>query len=47
MDVVYTNDVPIDVTSWRGPGVQSSEIRRILKLGGIWIKDRRVWYRKP
>ena len=47
IDVVYTNSVPIDVTTWRGLGVQSSEIRRILKPGGIWIKNRRVHYRKP
>src|SRR6516165_2515322 len=47
VDVVYTNGVPIDVTTWHGPGVQSSEIRRILKPGGIWIRDRCVRYRKP
>ena len=30
VDRVYTDSVPIDVTTWPGPGVQSSEIRRIL-----------------
>jgi hypothetical protein len=47
VDVVYTNSVPIDVITWLGPGVQSSEIKRILSVGGIWIKNRRVCYRKP
>lgn len=47
VDVVYTNSVPIDMTTHLGPGVQSSEIRRILKSGGIWVRDRRVRYRKP
>jgi hypothetical protein len=47
IDAVYTNSVPIDVTTHLGPGVQSSEIRRILKSGGVWIKDGWVWYRKP
>lgn len=47
VDVVYTDNVPLDVTTHLGPGVQSSEIRRILKPGGVWIKSRRVWYRKP
>lgn len=46
-DIVYTSSVPVDKTTYLGPGVQSSEIRRILKLGGIWIRDGRVWYRKP
>ncbi|HET6575160.1 MAG TPA: methyltransferase domain-containing protein [Fimbriiglobus sp.] len=47
VDVVYTNGVPIDVLTHLGPGVQSSEIRRILNPGRIWIDDRRVRYRKP
>jgi SAM-dependent methyltransferase len=38
-DVVFTNSVPIDMTSFLGPGVQSAEIRRILKTGGQWIRD--------
>src|SRR5947209_14150245 len=28
VDVVYTNGVPLDITTRFGPGVQSSEIRR-------------------
>lgn len=47
VDVVYTNNVPVDVVTWRGPGVQSSEIRRILKPGGVWIRDGVVYYTKP
>ncbi len=47
VDVVYTNSVPIDMSTHRGPGVQSSEIRRILKPEGVWIKSSRGWYRKP
>lgn len=46
-DVVYTNGVPIDLTTHLGPGVQTSEIRRILKPCGIWIQDGRIGYRKP
>jgi hypothetical protein len=38
-DVVYTNSVPLDTVSRFGPGVQSSEIARILKPGGVWLKD--------
>lgn len=47
VDVVYTNNVPIDVATWRGPGVQSSEIQRILKSGGVWIRDGVLFYTKP
>ena len=48
VDVVYTNNVPVDVTSaWFGPGVQSAEIRRILKPGGDWIRDGVPYYTKP
>jgi hypothetical protein len=47
VDVVYTNGVPIDATSMLGPGVQSSEIKRILKPGGQWIKDGNVEWTKP
>ena len=39
VDVVHTNGVPIDMNSTFGPGVQSSEIQRILKPGWQWIKD--------
>lgn len=46
VDLVYTNGVPLDITTRFGPGVQSSEIRRILKPGGIWIKDGTVELQK-
>src|SRR5262245_34196512 len=39
VDIVFTNSVPIDITTPRGPGVQSSEIERILKSGGRWFHD--------
>jgi hypothetical protein len=46
-DEVLTNSVPIDVTTWLGSGVQSSEIRRILKSGGHWTRDGLLHYSKP
>jgi hypothetical protein len=46
-DVVFTNSVPVDVNTWLGPGVQSSEIRRILKSGGVWFRDGISHYTKP
>src|SRR2546423_190310 len=39
LDIVDTNYVPLDFSTRFGPGVQRSEIRRILKPGGCWIKD--------
>jgi hypothetical protein len=47
IDVVYSNSAPVDKVTHKGPGVQSSEIQRILKSGGVWIRDGVVWYRKP
>lgn len=48
MDEVYTTNVPIDtVHRLYGPGVQSSEIRRILKPAGRWIHNWRVRYVRP
>lgn len=47
VDVIYTNGVPIDVMTWLGPGVQSSEIQRILKSGGEWIRDGVLYFTKP
>ena len=47
VDVVYTESVPINVTTWLGPGVQSSEIKRILKSGGQWIDNGVVVWTKP
>jgi hypothetical protein len=46
-DEVLTNSVPVDVTTWLGPGVQSSEIQRILKLGGVWVRNGQLHYTKP
>jgi hypothetical protein len=46
-DEVLTNSVPVDVTTWLGPGVQSGEIRRILKPGGVWLRDGTAHYTKP
>lgn len=46
-DEVITNNVPLDKwTAW-GPGVQRSEIYRILKPGGQHIADRVLAYTKP
>ena len=47
VDVVYTQSVPIDITTLHGPGVQSSEVRRILKSGGIWIDGNQLRLVKP
>jgi ubiquinone/menaquinone biosynthesis C-methylase UbiE len=42
IDRVLTNSVPIDVNTFIGPGVQSSEIWRILKPGGDWLHNGEV-----
>ncbi len=47
VDEVLTNNVPIDMPALYGLGVQSSEIYRILKSGGMWIRDGIVHYKKP
>jgi len=47
VDEVITNNVPIDFNTSLGPGVQSSEIRRILKSGCSWIHNLNVVYTKP
>ena len=47
VDLVITNSVPIDLTSLGQPGVQSSEIRRILVSGGHWLHDGAVRFTKP
>jgi hypothetical protein len=47
VDRVYTESVPIDKTTWLGVGVQSTEIRRILKPGGEWIDNGVVAWTKP
>ncbi len=46
-DVVFTNSVPLDRITSLGPGVQSSEIQRILKSGGRWNKDGKLEWTKP
>jgi len=47
VDEVFTNSVPIDTYSVLGPGVQTSEIQRILKAGGVWINNGVVVWTKP
>lgn len=47
VDLVHTESVPIDRTTWFGPGVQSSEIKRILRSGGQWIDNGVVVWTKP
>lgn len=46
-DEVLTNSVPVDTITWLGPGVPSSEIRRLLKSGGVWILNGHLYYTKP
>lgn len=46
-DEVITNNVPVDILSYHGPGIQSSEVRRILKSGGNWVHDSEVRETKP
>jgi hypothetical protein len=47
VDVVFSDGVPIDINTWLGPGVQSTEIERILKSGGEWQHDGISVYMKP
>jgi len=47
VDVVYTNHVPVDKNSTLGLGVQTSEVERILKSGGEWIRDGVPFFKKP
>lgn len=35
VDEVITNSVPVDVVNWRGPGIQSSEVIRLLLSGRV------------
>lgn len=47
-DVVYTNSVPIDRPGPKGrPGLKRTEIERILKPGGQWVRDGVVECTKP
>lgn len=36
LDEVVTNSVPVDMTTFLGPGVQTSEVGRIIAKGGVW-----------
>jgi hypothetical protein len=47
VDYVFSNNVPIDTNTWLGLGVQSSEVRRVLRPGGEWQHDGVVVYTKP
>jgi hypothetical protein len=47
VDLVITNSVPIDMVVLGEPGVQSSEIYRILAPGGQWTHDGKVRFVKP
>lgn len=48
VDEVITNNVPLDTdVPGFGPGVQSREIRRILKSGGRWVHNGQVRYVQP
>ena len=47
VDRAITNSVPIDTVSLGQPGIQSSEICRILVTGGEWVHDGAVRYTKP
>jgi hypothetical protein len=44
VDVVITNYVPIDTTTFMGPGIQSSQIDSILKPDGIWIHNGQIQF---
>jgi hypothetical protein len=46
-DEVITAGVPIDAVTLWGPGVQTSEVLRILKRGGVWTHDTRIRLVKP
>jgi hypothetical protein len=48
VDEVITNNIPpVDSMTWLGPTVQTSEISRILKSGGIWIHNGFLRHTKP
>lgn len=47
VDEIITTSVPIDTVTSLGPGVQSNEIRRIPKPGGVWVHDYLLAYTKP
>jgi len=39
VQTVITNSVPVDFDSFLGPGVQSSEVWRILSDEGVWLNN--------
>ena len=47
VDFVFSNNVPVDQVTWLGPGVQSSEVYRVLRSGGSWQHNGAVSYIKP
>ena len=47
VDLAITNSVPIDIVYFGEPGIQTSEIRRILVSGGKLVHDGKTRYIKP
>jgi SAM-dependent methyltransferase len=47
VDDVLTDSVPLDQNGYYGPGVQTSEIKRILKPGCRWVHEGVVLWVKP
>jgi hypothetical protein len=47
VDYVFSNSVPVDTNTWLGPGIQSTEVHRILRVGGEWEHDGVLVYTKP
>ena len=46
LDVVFTNNVPVDRVTSLGAGVSSKEIERLLKPGGEWVDNNAVVWKK-
>jgi hypothetical protein len=44
---VISNNVPVDMNTWLGPGVQTSEVQRVLRSGGEWLHNGVIVYTKP
>jgi hypothetical protein len=47
VDFVVSNNCPIDMNTWLGPGVQSSEVHRVLRSGGQWRHNGVIIYTRP
>jgi hypothetical protein len=47
IDEVLTNSVPLDHDVLGRPGVQTSEIKRVLRKGGTWVHDGIPRFTKP